>query len=57
MGLTIFCKETLWVTFLGNKFEWHHMQAELFFALMDYACPKRDLSVYFSICFYVTAQL
>lgn len=43
-GLAIFCKETLWVTFSGNKFEWHHMQAALFFALMDYACLKRALS-------------
>ena len=42
-GLAIFCKETLWMTFSGNKFGCHHMQAVLLF-LMNYACLKRVLS-------------
>lgn len=38
MGLPLFCKKTLWVTFSGNEFEWHLIHAALLFALMDYAC-------------------
>lgn len=61
MGLAIFCKGTFGVTFSGDTFEWHRMQAALlllFFYCNGLRMPKKSslcILVYLilSLCSYI----